>query len=279
MTCFNGLFFYILVKSIVHLPSYYHSQLKEVPTCVIELPSKRQKTILKLFYNAIEEDSISDKSVDIKMAHFLVELLVNCLNFERQKTLNPELLEVIASTVSILSWCSSLEKRPDLKEILLRKGLVQVSLKILERYPAKATPLKDLNLNYSGSSPDMGMKCHLMKIIANLSYNSVECQELIRTEGGIPTILNHFVIDNSNPFLREWSILTIRNITENNVQNQEVIAALEFQELPQTMVRELETIGLDAKVTDGKLKLTKKSVDGNNSPPRPGKHLCTSCSK
>lgn len=83
-----------------------------------------------------------------------------------------------------------------MKAHLIKKGLVHVSLKLLERYPAKQTPLKDISLNGvkfkqlfvakwvdNSKGSEAGMKSHLMKIIANLSYKSLECQEIIRNEG------------------------------------------------------------------------------------------------
>jgi len=251
--------FYLINKSLTHLPTYY-SKLKDEMRAdqTIDLPSKRQSTVLKLFRSAIEEDSLIDQ-VEPHICEFLVELLINCFNFERQRTQNDELMEVIISVIFILSWCSSQENRPELKAVLIKKGLIHVSLKILERYPAKSTPLKEFNTSkYKPEVPEQGMKSFLMEIIANLSFDNFECQELIRTEGGIPTILNHFIIDDHNPYLREWTILAIRNITQNNLENQNFISSLELQDVPQSAQQEFQSMGFETRVEEGKLKITKQ---------------------
>jgi hypothetical protein len=251
--------FYILNKSLLYLPTYYpklKEEMKEEQT--IDLPSKRQSTILKLFRSTIEEDSLIDP-IESHICEFLVELLINCFNFERQRTSNDELMEVIISVIFILSWCASQEDRPELKAILIKKGLIHVSIKILERYPAKPTPLKEFNMNQDKLEvPEQGMKSFLMKIIANLSYNNLECQELIRSEGGIPVILNHFIIDDNNPYLREWTILAIRNITENNIENQNFISSLELQDVPQNAQEEFQNMGFETRLVDGKLKFVRQ---------------------
>jgi hypothetical protein len=251
--------FYLLNKSLSYLPIYYpklKEEMKEEQT--IDLPSKRQSTILKLFRSTIEEDSLIDP-IKPHMCEFLVELLINCFNFERQRTSNDELMEVIISVIFILSWYASQEDRPELKAVLMKKGLIHVSLKILERYPATPTPLKEFNMNKDKlEAPEQGMKSYLMKIIANLCYNSYECQELIRSEGGIPIILNHFIIDDNNPYLREWTILAIRNLTENNLENQNFISALEVKEVPQTAQDEFKNVGFETRLVDGKLKFERQ---------------------
>lgn len=101
--------FYLLNKSLSHLPTYYPKLKEEMKPeqtigiafaifyapnnnllqCLffLDLPSKRQSTILKLFRSALEEDSLIDQ-IDTKTCNFLVQLLIDCFNFERQRTQN-----------------------------------------------------------------------------------------------------------------------------------------------------------------------------------------------
>uniref|UniRef100_A0A2K5RD97 Ataxin 10 n=1 Tax=Cebus imitator TaxID=2715852 RepID=A0A2K5RD97_CEBIM len=48
---------------------------------------------------------------------------------------------------------------------------------------------------------------------------------------GIPLILDNCSVSDSNPFLTQWVIYAIRNLTEDNSQNQDVIAKMEEQGL------------------------------------------------
>uniref|UniRef100_A0A672H4S1 Ataxin 10 n=1 Tax=Salarias fasciatus TaxID=181472 RepID=A0A672H4S1_SALFA len=49
----------------------------------------------------------------------------------------------------------------------------------------------------------------------------------VRELEGIPLILDNCNIDSNNPFISQWAIFAIRNLLENNVQNQELVASLE----------------------------------------------------
>uniref|UniRef100_A0A1B8Y0U1 Ataxin-10 domain-containing protein n=1 Tax=Xenopus tropicalis TaxID=8364 RepID=A0A1B8Y0U1_XENTR len=57
-------------------------------------------------------------------------------------------------------------------------------------------------------------------------------------------------------FLNQWAVFAIRNLTENNDKNQELIASMERQGLADSSL--LKSMGLQAEERDGKLLL--KSV-------------------
>ena len=70
----------------------------------------------------------------------------------------------------------------------------------------------------------------------------------------IPSILNSCVIDDENEFLREWSILAIRNICDNNPRNQEFILQLQAQGIPDHIQQEMARKGIQLKLNnDGKV--------------------------
>ncbi|KAM9311485.1 ataxin-10 [Gastrophryne carolinensis] len=104
----------------------------------------------------------------------------------------------------------------------------------------------------------VGFKAHLIRLIANLCYKNKENQDKIYQLEGVPLILDNCSIDDNNPFLNQWAIYAIRNLTENNEKNQELIAKLERQGLADTSM--LKSMGLHVEERDGKLvlKSTKK---------------------
>lgn len=109
---------------------------------------------------------------------------------------------------------------------------------------------------------DTGLKTHLVRIIANMSFECPEVQDLVRERGGLHLVLNHFLIDENNPFLREWSILAVRNLTDNNIQNQEVISQLQIIDVPQNVKEDLNTIGFELKFNpNGKINVVKMQKD------------------
>uniref|UniRef100_A0A8C5P3J3 Ataxin-10 n=1 Tax=Jaculus jaculus TaxID=51337 RepID=A0A8C5P3J3_JACJA len=76
-----------------------------------------------------------------------------------------------------------------------------------------------------------GFKSHLIRLIGNLCYKNKENQDKVNELDGIPLILDSCHIDDSNPFLMQWVVYAIRNLTEDNSQNQDVIAKMEDQGL------------------------------------------------
>ncbi|XP_069808497.1 ataxin-10 [Dendropsophus ebraccatus] len=99
----------------------------------------------------------------------------------------------------------------------------------------------------------VGFKAHLIRLIANLCYRNRENQDKIYQLDGIPLILDNCSIDDNNPFLNQWAIYAIRNLTENHEKNQELIAGLERQGLADTSL--LESMGFLVEERDGKLLL------------------------
>jgi hypothetical protein len=67
-----------------------------------------------------------------------------------------------------------------------------------------------------------GLKRDLVRVIANMCYQDRESQDAVRELGGIPLVLSCTCIDENNPYSREWSIVAVRNLCENNLHNQKV---------------------------------------------------------
>ncbi|KAM4678026.1 ataxin-10 [Discoglossus pictus] len=105
----------------------------------------------------------------------------------------------------------------------------------------------------------VGFKAHLIRMIGNLCYKNKENQDKTYDLDGIPLILDNCSIDDNNPFLNQWAVYAIRNLTEQNEKNQELIAKLEHHGLADTAM--LERMGLQVEERDGKmlLKSVKKS--------------------
>ncbi|KAJ3102088.1 Ataxin-10 [Phlyctochytrium planicorne] len=102
----------------------------------------------------------------------------------------------------------------------------------------------------------VSLKVDAIKVIANMCYGVPEVQDEFRNLGGIPIVLNHCKIDDSNPFIREWSIFAIRNLCENNAKNQALIASMEARGMAPDDGT-LAAAGLKARLTpEGKVKIS-----------------------
>ncbi|XP_025940826.1 ataxin-10 isoform X4 [Apteryx rowi] len=137
------------------------------------------------------------------------------------------------------------------------------------------------------SHPAVGFKSHLIRLIGNLCYKNKENQDkrnpllipvkicsfsprngflygsliLVCQLDGIPLILDNCSIDDNNPFVNQWAVYAIRNLTEQNERNQELIAQVEERGLADNSV--LESMGLRIEKQDDKLIL--RSVRKNPS--------------
>ncbi|XP_034933582.1 ataxin-10 [Chelonus insularis] len=88
--------------------------------------------------------------------------------------------------------------------------------------------------------PTFGFKTALIRLIGNLVYNNKVNQDLIRETDGISLLLDCCNIDARNPLITQWSILAIRNLTENNPENQEFIKrSQKLKFIDSTVIREM----------------------------------------
>jgi len=70
------------------------------------------------------------------------------------------------------------------------------------------------------------LKRDLVRLIGILCHKKRNVQDRIRECGGIPIIMNMCVIDERNPYIKEHAILALRNILEDNVENQDVVESI-----------------------------------------------------
>ncbi|XP_063998896.1 ataxin-10 isoform X1 [Pogoniulus pusillus] len=104
------------------------------------------------------------------------------------------------------------------------------------------------------SHPAEGFKSHLIRLIGNLCYRNKGNQDKVYELDGIPLILDNCSIDDNNPFVKQWAVFAIRNLTEQNERNQEFIAQLEHKRLADSSA--LESMGLEIEKRDDKLILS-----------------------
>ncbi|KAF4027574.1 Spinocerebellar ataxia type 10 protein domain [Phytophthora infestans] len=99
----------------------------------------------------------------------------------------------------------------------------------------------------------------LIRVIGNLSFRHTDHQDLVRNEGYLPLFLNHCNIDETNPMIREWSLVALRNLCEGNEANQSYINALRPQGMDAASTTTLDKAKMRADIgKDGNVKLTKK---------------------
>jgi len=70
------------------------------------------------------------------------------------------------------------------------------------------------------------LKRDLVRLLGVLCHGVRAVQDRTRVAGGLPVVMNLCVIDERNPYLREHAIFTLRNLLENNQENQQFVHSL-----------------------------------------------------
>lgn len=76
-------------------------------------------------------------------------------------------------------------------------------------------------------SPINGFKCNLIRLIGNLCYENQSNQDQVREVQGLELILDCSPLDIRNPMITQWVVFAIRNLCQNNPENQQVILQMD----------------------------------------------------
>jgi hypothetical protein len=90
-------------------------------------------------------------------------------------------------------------------------------------------------------------KSHLLRLVGSLSHGSVAWQTAL---GGraVYACMNHSVLDDHNPLMREHSVLALRNLLEGNETNQRIVSDLRTQAVANQ--EQLRQAGIEAEVDE-----------------------------
>ncbi|MED6132929.1 hypothetical protein PIB30_023476 [Stylosanthes scabra] len=140
-------------------------------------------------------------------------------------------------------------------DVLLSYGFIELLLSLLRDLEPPTTIRKVMkqfeNQDDASSSslkpcPYKGFRRDIVAVIGNCAYRRKHAQDEIRQQNGILLLLQQCVIDEDNPFLKEWGIWCVRNILEGNEENRRVVEQLEYQGTAD--VPELKALGLRVEV-------------------------------
>lgn len=144
--------------------------------------------------------------------------------------------QIVVSLLDIISIATSQEKYiktlKDDRSLFLNLGcLLQALHKIGKSSGSIFSPIHKLEAlvptsNVSGDYEkeiSYSLKTKLVKSLANLSHRNKRNQELAREMEIMLSIFECTNADARNPLIKEWSILAIRNLCEDNPENQEIV--------------------------------------------------------
>lgn len=175
-----------------------------------------------------------------------------------------EMLELVWTSVSLLlsamSALLSQESSTDLLNIAEVQAVIPDVLQALglagqhfARHKGSRIDTPTIPSSFKTGIPNFKRDC--ITIISCLSHNHETVQDQIRELGGIPLVLAQCQIDDMNPYLREHATYCVRNLLENNPENQAFVDALKPVGIQQN--KDLHEMGYEAQLRDGKVGLTK----------------------
>ena len=132
--------------------------------------------------------------------------------------------------------------------------------------------LTDRGVQVAG--PDTGLKRILVRVIGNMAYKDRCSQDEIRRLGAIPLVLASTQLDDKQPMAREWGLFAIRNLCEDNLENQKEIGDLKptkVMAIPPELQKQGVSVTLDE--ATGKIKYSQDADSGGRVGPAHIKQL------
>ncbi|XP_072178745.1 ataxin-10-like [Diadema setosum] len=259
----------LLVQLTLQLPNIMAQVFEHLdPSC--------QLTLLQIAKSCLEADSeqqlnrdgtshhfnISDSTLVCfadsfrNMAHHILALATDDPENSKKPQVIRDLLEILCSASALSTFRHTfnqmeflLDASVELLDILERVGRTS------ENTFSSSQEFKEPASDGEPSSAAHGFKGKLIQLIGNMCFQCRAFQDRVRDLNGIPVILQQCNIDTRNPYIREWAVLCIRNLCENNVENQAVIASMENQGVAGN--KTISDLGIKAVLReDGKVSVT-----------------------
>jgi len=185
-------------------------------------------------------------------------------------------LSVLMECISILRAVSEREVQPhagDTVDCLRREGLVRLVLSLLAALPppegigqtskatgpASAPKLEAIvpeqlqsGIAYPNKVPWAGYRVDLIAILGNACFNRQSVCEDIVALGGVPIVLNHTRGHDDEPYLREWTLWTVRNMTNGSDEVRKKIMELQPQAVEQSDELLARGLGVELNNESGK---------------------------
>ncbi|XP_002187678.6 ataxin-10 isoform X2 [Taeniopygia guttata] len=228
-----------------------------------KLSNQERVTLLELMMVKVsDKNSVSSEEMNVFVRH--ANFLADCfqeqcgavLKFTAAADVEDEEALVTIRLLDVL--CEMTSNNSQLEHLQAFPGLLETAvdtLRLTHLAGKQAVNIFTATHAVTGqeeiSHPAVGFKSHLIRLIGNLCYKNKENQDKVYDLDGISLILDNCSIDDNNPFVSQWAVYAIRNLTEQNEQNQTLIAQMEHRGLADSSA--LERMGLEIQQRDDKL--------------------------
>ncbi|XP_078438155.1 ARM repeat superfamily protein [Wolffia australiana] len=118
-------------------------------------------------------------------------------------------------------------------EPLISSGVCRLLLSLLRDLEPPSSVRKSIPSQPNTTPPKVcpyrGFRRDLVAVIGNLAHRRRQVQDEVREQEGVILLLQQCVLDEDNPFLREWGLLAVSYLLEGNAENQRLVAELQLQ--------------------------------------------------
>uniref|UniRef100_A0A8C5U9B4 Ataxin-10 n=1 Tax=Malurus cyaneus samueli TaxID=2593467 RepID=A0A8C5U9B4_9PASS len=227
-----------------------------------KLSNQERVTLLELLMVKInDKNSVTSEEVDVFVQH--AEFLAGCFQencgavLKLTAAADAENEEALVTIRLLDVLCEMTSNNNQLEHLQAFPGLLETAidtLRLTHLAGKQAVNVFTATHAVTGqeeiSHPAVGFKSHLIRLIGNLCYKNKENQDKVYELDGISLILDNCSIDDNNPFVSQWAVFAIRNVTEQNERNQALIAQMEQRGLADSSA--LQSMGLEIQQRDDK---------------------------
>ncbi|XP_057282806.1 ataxin-10 isoform X3 [Pezoporus wallicus] len=228
-----------------------------------KLSNQERVTLLELMMvNVCEKNLHTSEEMNVFMRH--ADFLVGCFQEKYEAVLkltsaeDADDEEALVAICLLDVLCEMTSSNGQLEYLQTLPGLLETAIDTLRlTHLAGKQTVNVFTVTHAMTGqeevlhPAVDFKSHLIRLIGNLCYKNKENQDKVYELDGIPLILDNCSIDDNNPFVNPWAVYAIRNLTEQNERNQELIAQMEEKGLADNSA--LESMGLEIEKRDDKL--------------------------
>ena len=216
--------------------------------------------------NLTPECCVSSISLDnaIFISQTFEDSINKVLNFEKSFDVQKSSSQVILVNSLLRLLCLLTAFEDEYQELRSRKCLFETTLVTLRETSSEENMSFFSNLKRfsnpdddNSTHPAFGFKRNLIQLIGNMCYLNTLNQDCVRHMDCIPLLLEHCNVDDYNPYICQWAIFCLRNVLENNLENQQVIRSLTKLGLASN-TRLAEAGFVVEEMADGKLRVVGK---------------------
>lgn len=190
---------------------------------------------------------VKDGALDVRLPESSLPFLCELLESTVLKGCSAFIRLALGIAGSVIVMCSESPRLNSVKETATKTGI---------------ETLRIVNKQKNSASPDIdvaGLRGAAVRAIALACDEYTAAQDTVRELEALPLVLNCLAYEDDvsrNPFLREWTVIAVRNLCCGNLANQQAIGEYELQTV-KTDDEALKKMGMQAVVdaTTGKVRL------------------------